>query len=79
MNASRLLRRPSWLEFSRRSEWTCNLESPTAFRFPNQLPNGAVYRRYWGANLLLARPALLVDYLRAPNTLQGEWDGRTGG
>lgn len=60
-------------------EQTCNLESPTPLRFPNQLHNGAVYRRYWGVNLLLARPAPLLNYLLAPNTLQGEWEGRTGG
>lgn len=35
-------------KFPAAPERTCNLESPTPFRFPNQLLNGAVYKRAIG-------------------------------
>lgn len=67
-------------KFPAAPERTCSLQSPTPFRFSNQLLSGAAYRRYWGTNLLLARSAPLVDNSLTPkNTLQGEREGRTGG
>lgn len=55
-------------KFQAAPQQTCNLQSPTPFRFPNNFLTGRVNRRYWCANLLLARPAPLVSNLLALNT-----------